>query len=52
MHFEILEQADSQEGKNEYRGDWAQLNLRVVVQEGAVEEKHVNTTDDGPSVRD
>ena len=53
MHFEIPEQAGSQEEKNEYRGDWAQMNMRVVVvEEDAIEEKHVNTTDDGPSVWD
>lgn len=51
MHFEIPEQAGSQEEKNEYRGDWAQMNMRVVVVEkDAIEEKDVNTTDDGPSV--
>lgn len=51
MHFEIPEQAGSQEEKNEYRGDWAQMNMRVVVvEEDAIEEKHVNITDDGPSV--
>ena len=33
MHFEIPEQAGSQEEKNEYRGDWAQMNMRVVVVE-------------------
>lgn len=40
-------------GKNEYRGDWAQMNMRVVVvEEDAIEEKHVKRTDDGPSVWD